>query len=84
MQLRIALHSATLLKVGGRLVYSTCTFNPVEDEAVVAEARAATGCVQQPGAPALSVLGAHVMHQQRLWGSGKCIICVAKCTTHKA
>lgn len=26
-----------LLRVGGRLVYSTCTFNPVEDEAVVAE-----------------------------------------------
>jgi hypothetical protein len=24
-------------KVGGRMVYSTCTFNPVEDEAVVAE-----------------------------------------------
>ena len=23
--------------MGGRLVYSTCTFNPVEDEAVVAE-----------------------------------------------
>ena len=37
MQLRIALHSATLLAVGGRMVYSTCTFNPVEDEAVVAE-----------------------------------------------
>ena len=38
VQLRIALHSAQLLKVGGRLVYSTCTFNPIEDEAVVAEA----------------------------------------------
>lgn len=25
------------LQVGGRLVYSTCTFNPIEDEAVVAE-----------------------------------------------
>ncbi|EIE23789.1 tRNA-methyltransferase, partial [Coccomyxa subellipsoidea C-169] len=37
LQLRIALHSANLLKVGGRMVYSTCTFNPVEDEAVVAE-----------------------------------------------
>lgn len=24
-------------QVGGRLVYSTCTFNPIEDEAVVAE-----------------------------------------------
>jgi len=27
-----------LLRVGGRLVYSTCSFNPVEDEAVVAAA----------------------------------------------
>lgn len=26
-----------LLQVGGRMVYSTCTFNPIEDEAVVAE-----------------------------------------------
>jgi 16S rRNA C967 or C1407 C5-methylase (RsmB/RsmF family) len=26
-----------MLKIGGRMVYSTCTFNPVEDEAVVAE-----------------------------------------------
>eukprot|EP00955_Chlamydomonas_euryale_P068450 360121-Chlamydomonas_euryale.AAC.28 len=24
-------------QVGGRMVYSTCTFNPIEDEAVVAE-----------------------------------------------
>lgn len=37
LQLRIALQAARLLKVGGRMVYSTCTFNPIEDEAVVAE-----------------------------------------------
>lgn len=37
LQLRIALRGAELLKVGGRMVYSTCTFNPIEDEAVVAE-----------------------------------------------
>jgi len=28
----------SLLKKGGRLVYSTFTFNPIEDEAVVAAA----------------------------------------------
>ena len=38
LQLRIALHAAHMLKIGGRMVYSTCTFNPIEDEAVVAEA----------------------------------------------
>ena len=37
LQLRIALHACQMLKIGGRLVYSTCTFNPIEDEAVVAE-----------------------------------------------
>lgn len=37
LQLKIALRAAELLKVGGRMVYSTCTFNPIEDEAVVAE-----------------------------------------------
>ncbi|EFJ51929.1 tRNA-methyltransferase, partial [Volvox carteri f. nagariensis] len=37
VQLRIAMHGAKLLEVGGRMVYSTCTFNPVEDEAVVSE-----------------------------------------------
>lgn len=37
IQLRITLRACELLRTGGRLVYSTCSFNPVEDEAVVAE-----------------------------------------------
>ena len=37
LQIQIALRGAYLLRVGGHMVYSTCTFNPVENEAVVAE-----------------------------------------------
>lgn len=35
-QLNIAKRSVELLKVGGRMVYSTCSMSPIEDEAVVA------------------------------------------------
>ena len=38
IQLRILLRGLELLNVGGRLVYSTCSLNPVEDEAVIAAA----------------------------------------------
>nr|CAB3481197.1 unnamed protein product [Digitaria exilis] len=37
LQVNIAMHGIELLKVGGRVVYSTCSMNPVENEAVVAE-----------------------------------------------
>ncbi|CAE6481525.1 unnamed protein product [Rhizoctonia solani] len=38
LQLRILIRSMDLLKPGGRLVYSTCSMNPVENEAVIAAA----------------------------------------------
>ncbi|WQF80313.1 Putative SAM-dependent methyltransferase RsmB/NOP2-type, RNA (C5-cytosine) methyltransferase [Colletotrichum destructivum] len=37
-QVRILLRALAMLKVGGRVVYSTCSMNPVENESVVAAA----------------------------------------------
>lgn len=38
IQVRILVRALQMLKVGGRVVYSTCSMNPVENEAVVATA----------------------------------------------
>ncbi|KJZ79240.1 hypothetical protein HIM_01391 [Hirsutella minnesotensis 3608] len=38
IQIRILVRALQLLKVGGRVVYSTCSMNPVENESVVAAA----------------------------------------------
>jgi len=35
IQIRILRRGAEIMSIGGRLVYSTCSFNPVEDEAVI-------------------------------------------------
>ncbi|XP_051948431.1 RNA cytosine C(5)-methyltransferase NSUN2 [Xyrauchen texanus] len=36
LQIRIAVRGVEQLAVGGRIVYSTCSLNPIEDEAVIA------------------------------------------------
>lgn len=38
IQIRILVRALQMLKVGGRVVYSTCSMNPTEDEAVIASA----------------------------------------------
>lgn len=35
-QLKIMMEAVRLLRPGGMLVYSTCSLNPLEDEAVIA------------------------------------------------
>merc|ERR1712216_572137 len=43
LQLQIALRAAALVRVGGLVSYSTCSFNPLENEAVVAALLACAG-----------------------------------------
>lgn len=47
LQVRIAYRAAQMLAVGGRMVYSTCSLNPSEDEAVVMELIRQTGGVME-------------------------------------
>lgn len=47
VQVRIATRGFNALKLGGRMVYSTCSFNPIENEAVVVELlRSFEGCIR--------------------------------------
>jgi tRNA (cytosine34-C5)-methyltransferase len=57
-QVEILVRSIQLLKVGGAICYSTCSLNPVEDEAVVAEALRRTRNVPagDDGSPAMELI----------------------------
>lgn len=49
LQLRILMRALKLVKVGGVVCYSTCTLNPIEDEAVVAAALSAIHRTRKEG-----------------------------------
>lgn len=46
-QVRILVRALQMLKVGGRVVYSTCSMNPVEDESVL------TAAIERCGGPSM-------------------------------
>ena len=71
IQLRILKRAMDMLKPGGRLVYSTCSFNPVENEAVIAAALKArkgelTHPVRHLACSGLSLTVTRVLHRGRL------------------
>ena len=63
LQVRIAKRGIALLKMGGIMTYSTCSFHPIENEAVVA-ALLATSCVEILPPTHLKVAG--IRHRQGL------------------
>ncbi|CAK7197899.1 tRNA (cytosine-5-)-methyltransferase ncl1 [Sporothrix eucalyptigena] len=59
VQVRILVRALQMLKTGGRVVYSTCSLNPVENESVVASAIALCG-----GPDKVEILESHEMLPQ--------------------
>jgi len=60
VQLDIAWRGLEVLRVGGLMAYSTCTYNPIEDEAVVSSLLARAHAIS-PGAVVLETWPAHVL-----------------------
>ncbi|KAF7717147.1 Uncharacterized protein PECH_003995 [Penicillium ucsense] len=85
-QARILVRALQMLKVGGRVVYSTCSMNPVENEAVIASAiercggaanvkiidcsEELAGLKRRPGLKSWKVMD----REGRIWGSWKDVL----------
>ena len=65
LQIRIAKRGIALLKIGGLMTYSTCSFHPIENEAVVT-ALLQTGCVEVASEKEIQSLMSGIKYRQGL------------------
>lgn len=65
VQVKLLKRAIQLLKVGGTLVYSTCSMNPIENEAVITEVlRSSKQWDSKKGDPSLELLDLHSKENQ--------------------